>query len=298
MSHMLEQVMGRGTVRAWWIGALVTTAAGVTLGTTAPQLPGAEPVSVEDAVDAVAMVALGGLGVVLVRRGVAAGLGRCLVLMAALTGLIWLSGGLADVIADGATPPLAAQLLKLASSVLFIPAVVLLYEGPLLLFPTGRLPSPRWRWIAGTAVAATAASVVSMLLAPGLLDEDVPSWGDNPLGIGALDRVTSVIEAAGLVLVLVTLLASVVAVVVRSVRHRGARRRQMWWFIGGASPMVVGMLADAGSSAAAQVGQAVVIFGGLLAGMAWALLGPPGRAVAARADGLAGEPAPAVPSLT
>lgn len=280
MSDATKHLIQPTSAPAWFAAAAAATAIGVILSATTTLLPGAVPLTVEDAADAAGTVALGGLGVVLVRRGVATGLGRALILIAALAGSMWLCGGLADAITDGNPPPVIAQLLALTSAALFPPVFALLFVAPLLLFPTGQLPSPRWRWVVAVAVSGTLAAMISLLLAPGLLDDDVPAWGDNPLGVAALEGPTSVLEAIGLVMVLASVLASLAAVVVRIVHYHGARRTQMWWFVAGITPLVAGLAADAGGSQLAEVISALVIFGGLLGGMSWALLGAPGRRVA------------------
>jgi hypothetical protein len=94
MTNLLERVVDKSSAPTWLGAYLVATALGLMLSAIAPHLPGTEPLSLEDPVDAVGFLALGGLGVGLVRRGVAAGLGRALVLTAALVGIVWLSGGL------------------------------------------------------------------------------------------------------------------------------------------------------------------------------------------------------------
>jgi hypothetical protein len=280
MHNTMSRTLQQSSAPVWLAGAAVATAVGIILSATATKLPGASPLTVEDAVDAAAEVALGGLGVVLIRRGVAAGLGRALLLIAVLAGAMWLCAGLADAITDGGTPPKAAQLLTLASTVLFLPVFVLLFAAPLLLFPTGHLLSPRWRWVVVAVVSGTVTAIVSMLLAPGALDEDVPAWGDNPLGVQALDGLTSALEVVGLVLLLACVPASLGAVIVRLVRYHDARRAQMWWFVAGVSPLLVGLVTDTGASPVASLVSAVVIFATMLGGMAWALLGTPGRKVA------------------
>ena len=280
MSDATKHLIQPTRTPAWFAAAAVATAIGFILSATTNQLPGAVPLMIEDAVDAAGQVALGGLGVVLVRRGIAAGLGRALVLVAVLAGTMWLCGGLADAITDGGHPPVSAQLLALTSTVLFPPVFALLMVVPLLLFPTGQLPSPRWRWVAAAAISGALAAMISLLLAPGLLDDDVPAWGENPLGVAALEGPASVLEAVGLVLILASVLASLAAVVVRIVRYHGARRTQMWWFVAGITPLVAGLATDPGGSQVAEVISALVIFGGLVGGMSWALLGAPGRRVA------------------
>jgi hypothetical protein len=279
MSGFLDRLLGRRTAPAWWIAAVGATAVGVTLSATARQLPGTEVLSIEDGVDAVGVLALGGLGVILIRRGAATGLGRALLLMSELAGIVWLGSGLADAMAGGETPPAMVRLLALGAEVLHIAVPVLLLVAPLLLFPTGRLPSSRWRWAVVSAATGASLAMASMLLAPGYVDDDVHAWGTNPIGVKALDGLIGVVEAAGAVLVLASVLMAAAAVVVRLVRYRGARRRQMWWFLGGIAALVLGVVSDPGSSAVAQTAWALVIFATLLGGMAWALLGPPARAV-------------------
>ena len=104
--------------------------------------------------------------------------------------------------------------------------------------------------------------------------------GDNPLGVQALDGLTSALEVVGLVLLLACVPVSLGAVIVRLVRYHDAQRVQMWWFVAGVSPLLVGLVTDTGASPVASLVSAVVIFATMLGGMAWALLGPPGRKVA------------------
>ena len=131
-------------VAAAGIGAL--TALGIAL--TTPDLPGAESMTFEDVVDVAAILAFGVLGTVLVRRRRAEGLGRALVLLSVLMPLVYLLGGVADAIAQGQPdPPAMAQLSMVASEAVFIAISSCSSCHPVLLFPTGRLPSRRWRWV-------------------------------------------------------------------------------------------------------------------------------------------------------
>jgi hypothetical protein len=280
MHNAMSRTLQQRSAPVWLAGAAVATAVGIILSATATKLPGASPLTVEDAVDADAEVALGGLGVVLIRRGVAAGLGRALLLIAVLAGAMWLCGGLADAITDGGTPPKAAQLLTLASTVLFLPVFVLLFAAPLLLFPTGHLPSPRWRWVVSPWCPAPSPRLCRCCSHPALSMRTFPRGGDNPLGVQALDGLTSALEVVGLVLLLACVPASLGAVIVRLVRYHDARRAQMWWFVAGVAPLLVGLVTDTGASPVAALVSAVVIFATMLGGMAWALLGTPGRKVA------------------
>ncbi|TFV90033.1 histidine kinase [Blastococcus sp. CT_GayMR16] len=96
-----------------------------------------------------------------------------------------------------------------------------------LLFPDGRLPSPRWRplaWlIAGLALALT----LDLLLRPGPLDDHpaVP----NPTGIEGFERFVLPV-AVGATLYLGSIVAAVASLVVRFRRAQGAERQQVKWF--------------------------------------------------------------------
>jgi hypothetical protein len=124
-----------------------------------------------------------------------------------------------------------------------------------LLFPTGRLLSPRWRpvaWLAGvtTAVLTVGTSLRTELeLAPGQVIA-------NPIGVAAVGNP----EQSPVALVLIGLLTVLAAVafgslVLRFRRSRGEERQQLKWFtyaaalvplsvIGDSLPAVVGDLAN------------------------------------------------------
>ena len=113
----------------------------------------------------------------------------------------------------------------------------------LLLFPDGRPPSPRWRWVGWLQVVALAGWTASQALVPGpLLNAGYESL-DNPYGIGALGGVLRWVGAGCGSLLVMTLLASVVSVVVRFWRSRGDERRQIKWvaYAGGVVALVIGL---------------------------------------------------------
>ena len=77
---------------AAWLSAVGATVLGIALNATAALMPGSEPLGTEDVVDAVAGVLLGGLGLLLLRRRRAAGLGVGLIASSVAHGLVWLTG--------------------------------------------------------------------------------------------------------------------------------------------------------------------------------------------------------------
>jgi hypothetical protein len=103
----------------------------------------------------------------------------------------------------------------------------------LLLFPTGRPPSPRWRPIAWVAVAATAAVMVLGAGQPGTLqaaafvtDPSVTARLTNPLGVAVLPpRLVEPILLA----ILATQVLAAGSLLVRFRRSRGVERQQLKW---------------------------------------------------------------------
>lgn len=98
-----------------------------------------------------------------------------------------------------------------------------------LLFPDGRLPSPRWRVVAWLVALAICLDTASLALMPGTL-YGYPGF-DNPFGIEALAGLSGPIGVVTSVLVLVAILAPVIALIVRFRRARGDERQQIKWVI-------------------------------------------------------------------
>lgn len=93
----------------------------------------------------------------------------------------------------------------------------------LLVFPTGRPPSPRWRPFLMTVIAL---SVVGVVLSMVQFEGDGPQ---NPLAIPAIASVTSTLLVAILFAFIAASLTSVVAVVVRFRRASSPERQQLRW---------------------------------------------------------------------
>jgi MFS family permease len=98
-----------------------------------------------------------------------------------------------------------------------------------LLFPTGRLVSPRWRPVAWLAGAATAAFMVLAALKPDL-DRAPGRVIANPIGVAwVVDPEHSLAGVALLSLMVVLLLLAFGSLVVRFRRSRGDERQQLKW---------------------------------------------------------------------
>jgi hypothetical protein len=116
----------------------------------------------------------------------------------------------------------------------------LLVTFALLLFPDGRLPSPRWRpvaWLSAVPIAIYCGPVAAAawpLRGPALLD---------PAGQGpSLPAVVEALGAAAFPLMLLCGVACVVSLVVRFRRSRGVERQQLKWFVYAAAVTLGGVL--------------------------------------------------------
>jgi hypothetical protein len=96
----------------------------------------------------------------------------------------------------------------------------------LLLFPTGRLPSPRWRPVAWVIVGGIFVLSVLTAFEPGLLpDLPVP----NPTGMEQASSILTLIRGILILVILSGILAVAASVTVRFRRARGEERQQLKW---------------------------------------------------------------------
>src|SRR5215831_4989858 len=132
----------------------------------------------------------------------------------------------------------------------------------LLLFPTGSLPSHRWRPVAWAAGAGIAAWVLGNTFAPVSLTSGTPS--PIPVG-GPAGRIFNVLAGAGVALIAAAGAAAVVSLVFRYRRAQTVEREQLKWLIYAGALIVVAALAvtpieqivGPGSSAATNLENAV-----------------------------------------
>jgi two-component system NarL family sensor kinase len=108
----------------------------------------------------------------------------------------------------------------------------------LLLFPTGRLPSQRWRPVAWCIIGLNAAVIVVQPFAPGP-SEKVPSVS-NPLGIAPAQDILRVIKSL-VPLLFGAIITAAAAVVVRFRGAQGEERQQLKWVTYAAALMITGL---------------------------------------------------------
>lgn len=148
-------------------------------------------------------------------------------------------------------------------SVLVFPAGVALFA--FLLFPSGRLPSRRWRFLARLAVALTAVTIFATAFDPSTVSVsgDLPSV-PNPLGVGGLglDMVGGVAYLLGLALIAI----AIGGLVVRGRRAPLHERQQVKLLAYAAALtmipiLITGIVGTAGVNVPADAWDVPIVFG-------------------------------------
>jgi signal transduction histidine kinase len=104
----------------------------------------------------------------------------------------------------------------------------------LVLFPTGTVPSPRWRWLPRTLVVVFAIGIAGSMLRAGTVDISEGVDPTNPTGVEALAPILGPLQAiVGAIGIALTVLA-VASLVLRYRAARGDERQQIRWiaFVG------------------------------------------------------------------
>jgi signal transduction histidine kinase len=120
----------------------------------------------------------------------------------------------------------------------------------LLLFPTGRPASPRWRPLVWIGLTCALLMVVGSMFGPGRLTDALrPPSGpgadfgvQNPFGIGALGGALGLADLVGRIGAFLLILIAAVGIVVRLVRSRGDERQQLKWVAYVASVIGIGVV--------------------------------------------------------
>ena len=110
----------------------------------------------------------------------------------------------------------------------WIPAVGLMGSFTILLFPTGHLPSRRWRALAWLSGAVLVLASLSEAFSPGKLSE-APNV-TNPLGIEYARGTLELVNTVAFLLLPLCFVLSALSMVVRFRRSTGEERQQLKWF--------------------------------------------------------------------
>jgi len=123
----------------------------------------------------------------------------------------------------GALPAAAYAALYHSISILIVAACL---GFVLLLTPTGKLPSPRWRWWARVAAAAPPLAAVSTAMLP--FEPPYQSVA-NPLAVPDLVGPLRVVDAVFWVVTVLAIAVAAGSLLVRFRRARGVERQQLRW---------------------------------------------------------------------
>jgi signal transduction histidine kinase len=126
----------------------------------------------------------------------------------------------------GAVP--AADVAAWTTQWIWIPLTAIAIVFIPLLYPTGRLPSPRWRPIAVAAGALITLDAAAFALAPGRLDEFRAVV--NPFGLSGADGSLKIAEL-GLLAYMLALVAAVTSLVIRYRHASRDVRLQLKWLV-------------------------------------------------------------------
>jgi hypothetical protein len=121
-----------------------------------------------------------------------------------------------------------------------------------LLFPDGRLPTRRWRWLAWAGAVDILAVVAAIAVIPGKMTEGPGRGVHNPLGVDSARTAMEVAFFASLAALPLLIVAAAVAMVLRFRRSNGVERLQLKWFAAAAAfvalSYLVAMLGQLGKS--------------------------------------------------
>jgi len=143
-------------------------------------------------------------------------------------------------------------LLPLGAAAVFVqlgwaPAIVL-FPLPVLLFPTGHLPSRRWRWVMGfyLALGAIWAAAELGVAASGVVGQHITVDATGQLAVlGHPAGLAALVYNIGLgwpVVFVAFWLVWVIRLVTSYRRSTGERRQQLRWFLGGATVAGIGLV--------------------------------------------------------
>jgi two-component system NarL family sensor kinase len=224
MSRMTTQTAGRV---AWALAGLAVTVVG--LGLVLAAANGAPPSLVDESLTLIplaigfplvgAMVASHQPGNAVAWVYLGGGLGAGLALFA------YGYAQYALVTEPGALP--AGRAMAWVSSWVWLTGGTPILTFGLLLFPDGRLPSPRWRLVAWAAAGSLVARIFANAFMPGpLINHPVAT---NPLGIPHAAPALRLVDGIGLGVFAVAAACSVASVLVRFRRGTQQERQQLKW---------------------------------------------------------------------
>jgi hypothetical protein len=182
------------------------------------------------------------LGAVVVVRAAGHAVGWLFAIAAPMTAWVFGCYAIGYMLTARVPPEPAGDWFNLLGNLLFHPAIMLLLPAVALVFPTGTLPSPRWRAPVAVLVVLVAVRSGAVILRPGPMGDDGPL---NPLtpwltmvpqGVADL---LALLDTIGSMSILIGGALGVAALVVRARRSRGVERQQLKWLLVAMVPAAV-----------------------------------------------------------
>lgn len=201
--------------------------------------------------DTLISAAFATLGALIVSRRPGNVIGWLFLVIPVAAGLQFFSGQYATVALPGGAYAAWLSVMMQSASVFTIPFLI-------MLFPTGRLLSPRWRvmvWAYGLLIVF---GLISLAIHPGSIQEFAPA--QNPFGVEAVTSIPGLLHTVTSWAVVGCLLAIILSLVLRLYRSRSEERLQLKWFVYAATVGVMAIL---------LIGLAPAVSGGWLGRLVW-----------------------------
>src|SRR5579859_1626264 len=191
---------------------------------------------------AIAAVAVVGAVITLAEPG--NGVGWLLLAAAAImgAGAALTEAGVHGVVTAPGSVPGAAYLAALGPGLQAAGMLIAAVAVPVI-FPDGRLPSPRWRWLAWCTAAAVTFLFLGNVLSPHAQQNRLAHW-QSPLGLpGRYGHIADILSAAGVLLAAAAAAGAVAGLVTRWRRGRPQVRQQLLFLALAACPPALVLLA-------------------------------------------------------
>jgi hypothetical protein len=153
-------------------------------------------------------------------------------------GVAYEIGGMSVASAEGGGTGSWDTLMAWVGSWVWMAAIGPVGTFGLLLFPSGRLPSARWRPVAWLSGAGLAALICGLALEPGRFDDTAI---ENPLGFDAVPWLPGALSAAGAIALVCGLLGSIASLRARYASARLDERQQLKWLLFAATLVAAGV---------------------------------------------------------
>jgi signal transduction histidine kinase len=148
----------------------------------------------------------------------------------------WAAAALVDAysritlhIAPGSLP--AGEAVEVVGSELWLPGILIMGVFLPLFYPDGKLPSPRWRWLAWLCAIDCLLGMVVFTMGGGEPDEMLEPVTTNPLAVPLDPHIVDVVTALMVLVVPIGVVAAAASLVMRFRRSSGVERLQLKWLL-------------------------------------------------------------------